>query len=101
MDSRFCVKLDYLPEYGLRVRTRYGEVVHRFADDRAVPACLDDGGLTSEDPSDYKRERLAVVATTSRFSLCSHGACFGRLHLVDPADPDSPTDSDSPPQHHV
>ena len=89
MTDRFTVQLSDLPEYGVRARSRYAQVVHRFADDHPIPACAGTGRVKSESPSDYKRERLAVVATTRRYSLCSHGHCFGRLQLANPADSES------------
>lgn len=94
MDSRFAVQLDDLPEYGLRARSRYAQVVHRFAADRAIPACAGDGGI-SDNPGDYKRERLAIVASSRKYSLCSRGECFGRIHLAESVDSDAGTIAES------
>lgn len=69
MTDRFTVQFADLSEYGLRARSRYAQVVHRFAADRPIPSCAGTGRVKSTNPGDYKRERLAVVATTRRYSL--------------------------------
>lgn len=97
MADAFAVSLSALPKYGLRTRSGTASALHRFAEDRAVPACATqaDGGATSTNPGNYKRVRLALDAESRRFSLCSHDHCFGRLHIAQTPDagPDQPPET--------
>ena len=97
MVDSFTVALADLPEYGLRTRSSTACAVHRFADDGAIPACAPEGngGAMYTNPGDYKRVRLSLAAESRRFSLCSHGHCFGRLRIARPTDsaPERPTES--------
>lgn len=101
MAETFAVSLADLPKHGLRSRSGTARALHRYAEDRAIPACTTEanGGVTSTNPGDYKRVRLALAAESCRFSLCSHGHCFGRLRVVQAPDTDpdqSPEPSDHP-----